>query len=84
MSEQRPSNPQVWRKLAEAAGKADQILLSHRANGEYLFATGFQAKALRQMELALKLAKKHQDFQQEAAITRRVRIMANSPTSFGN
>ena len=84
LSEQRPSSPQVWRKLAEAAGKADQILLSHRANGEYLFATGFQAKALRQMELALKLAKKHQDFQQEAAITRRVRIMANSPTSFGN
>ena len=84
LAAQRPGNPHVWRKLAEAAGKAEQILLSHRANGEYLFATGFQAKALRQMELALKLAKKHQDFQQEATITRRVRIMANSPTSFGN
>lgn len=84
LTEQRPNTPQVWRQLAEAAGKDNQVLLSHRANGEYLFATGFQAKALRQMELALKLAKKQQDFLQEAAISRRVRIMANSPTSFGN
>lgn len=82
LSEQHSGNPQVWRKLAEAAGKANQIILSHRANGEYLFATGFQSKALRQMELALKQAKKAKDFLQEAAITRRVRIMANSPTSF--
>jgi len=84
LSEQRPDNPHIWRKLAEAAGKNKQSILAHRANGEYLFAIGFQAKALRQMELALKSAKKAQDFQQEATISRRVRIMANSPTSFGN
>lgn len=84
LSEQRPTNPLVWRKLAEAAGKDGQTILAHRANGEYLFATGSQSKALRQMELALKQAKQQQDFHQEAAISRRVRVMANSPTSFGN
>lgn len=84
LSEQRPGYPHVWRNLAAAAGKNQQKTLSHRANGEYLFITGFQAKALRQMELALKQAKKEGDFLQEAAISRRVRIMANSPTRFGN
>jgi len=84
LSEQRPDNPHIWRQLAEAAGKNQQAIRAHKANGEYLFATGFQAKALRQMELALKRAKQEKDFQQEAAISRRVRIMANAPTSFGN
>ena len=64
--------------LGEAAGDANMILLGHRANAEYLFYSGYHAKALRQMELALQLAKKNRDFQQEAALGQRLRVMANS------
>ena len=65
-------------KPVEAAGDADMILLGHRANAEYLFYSGYHAKALRQMELALQLAKKNHDFQQEAALGQRLRVMANT------
>ena len=53
-------------------------LTSFRANGEYLFFSGQQARALRQMELALQEAKKAGDFQQESIISQRLRIMAAS------
>ena len=78
LSELRSTNPSVWRQLGEAAGDADMILLGHRANAEYLFYSGYHAKALRQMELALQLAKKNHDFQQEAALGQRLRVMANT------
>ncbi|UXD87887.1 M48 family metalloprotease [Thalassolituus hydrocarboniclasticus] len=78
LSELRSTNPAVWRMLGEAAGDANMILLGHRANAEYLFYSGYHAKALRQMELALQLAKKNRDFQQEAALGQRLRVMANS------
>jgi predicted Zn-dependent protease len=78
LSELRSTNPAVWRMLGEAAGDANMILLGHRANAEYLFYSGYHAKALRQMELALQLAKKSHDFQQEAALGQRLRVMANT------
>lgn len=78
LSELRSTNPAVWRMLGEAAGDAGMILLGHRANAEYLFYSGYHAKALRQMELALQLAKKNNDFQQEAALGQRLRVMANT------
>lgn len=82
LSEKKPASLVIWRKLADAAGASQQTVLSHRANGEYLFFSGQMAKALRQMDLALKEARHKKDFQQEAAISRRLRIMASSPSSF--
>ena len=83
LTEERPSNVFLWRSLAEAGIAAKQKLIAYRANGEYLFMTGQQAKALRQMELAIEEARKAKDFQQEAAITARLRAMAATPTKFG-
>jgi len=75
----RPTNPAVWQQLSETAADAGQQLLAYRANGEYLFFSGQQARALRQMEMALKTARQSGDFQQEAAINRRLQVMTAAP-----
>jgi len=74
----RSSTPWLWQRLALAAEHAGMMLQAYRANGEYLFYSGQQARALRQMELALKEAKKTGDFQQQALIDQRLRVMAAS------
>lgn len=81
LSASRSTDPAVWRRLGETAGDAGQTVLAFRANGEYLFYSGRQNQALRQMELALKEAKKAGDFQQEAIISQRLQVMAASPTT---
>lgn len=78
LCDKRPTTPWLWQRLAEAAEHAQMKLTSFRANGEYLFFSGQQARALRQMELALQEAKKAGDFQQESIISQRLRIMAAS------
>lgn len=75
-----PTNPMLWRELAEAAHAAQQSALSHRAQAEHLFLNGRYAQALRQMEVALAEAQKSNDFQQLAIIRTRLQTIANSPT----
>lgn len=82
LSEQRPTNPTVWRYLALNASKSTQETLALRAQAEFLFYTGQQPQALRQMELAIRQAKKEGDFRQEQALKQRQRTMASAPTKF--
>lgn len=82
LSEQRPTSPSVWRQLGSSAAAAGQPSLAYRANAEFLFYTGQQQQALRQMELALKQARNAGDFQQEAALKQRLQSMSAAPARF--
>lgn len=77
---QYPTNPMLWRELAETAHIAQQKALSHRAQAEQLFLNGRHALALRQMEVALAEAQRADDFQQMSIIRTRLQVLSNSPT----
>jgi len=84
MTEKRSSTPWLWQQLSETAADANMKLLAYRANGESLFYSGQQARALRQMQLALDEAKKEGDFQREALIGQRLKAMAATPVSLSD
>lgn len=77
LTNQRKTTPWLWQRLAKTAAAAEQPILAYRANGEYLFYSGKQAQALRQMDLALEAARKKRDFQQESIIRQRLEAMAS-------
>lgn len=80
LTELRPSNPTIWTALSKAAHLNQQKVLELRAISEAMFYNGKHSQALRQMELALRQAKKIGDFQQEAALRQRLQVMSNSPS----
>lgn len=82
LSELRPTEPYIWKELSQAAAKGNQLAAAYKANAEFLFYNGQYPQALRQMDLAIKEAKKINDFQMEAAFKQRQLLMANAPTRF--
>lgn len=82
LSELHPSEPSIWKALSQSAGASKQLIMAYKANGEFLFYSGQQPQALRQMELAIREARKEHDFQQEAALKQRQLQMAQAPNRF--
>lgn len=79
-TERWPSDPAVWRGLQQAAGNAGEKITAHYAGAETLFLRGDQARALRQMELAISAARKEGDFQRQVALESRMKRMAAAAT----
>ena len=53
-SSQISNEPQLYKLLAQAAGKTNRPLQSHTAMAEYYFTNGYTAQAVEQMKLAAK------------------------------
>lgn len=53
----RPTDPNVWQKLSEYEGKAQNTLAMYQAHAEFLFLTGQKKKALNQLKRALELSR---------------------------
>ncbi|MHB0775926.1 M48 family metalloprotease [Halomonas sp. WWR20] len=71
MSEQYPEDPQVFALLAEAAGRSDHEAWGHLARGEQLQLTGRIERAIRQLEVAEKVAKQEGDFAMASRVQKR-------------
>lgn len=82
IAQSRPNEPAVWKRLAAVASKNKQESLAYRAQGEFLFLTGQQAQALRQLDLAVKAAKDEGNLKQQLALKQRQQSMASAPTRF--
>lgn len=82
LTELRPTEPAIWKHYALNASKAQQLSIAYRAQAEFLFLTGQQPQALRQMELAVKAAQKEGNVKQQLALRQRQQSMANAPTRF--
>lgn len=78
LSTARPGAPEIWQQLAQAAGQANQPILAYQANAEYLYLTGDQAKASRQLDLAIQEAGRRGEFQRREALRERLRQIAAS------
>lgn len=82
LSDLRPTEPTVWKNYAVSASKAKQDSAAYRGQGEFLFLTGQQPQALRQMELAVKAAQQEGNLKQQLALRQRQHSMASAPTKF--
>jgi len=58
LSQQRPQNPAVWFKLAEAYGFNRNSIGTHQASAEYYILTGDMDQALNQLDYALQKSDK--------------------------
>lgn len=72
------NNPYSWQKISQAYQVNKQPIESLRSHAEYLYLTGEQINALRQLKLAIDMAKKKGDFQLQAVMERRLLSMQNS------
>lgn len=82
LSDLRPTAPSVWKSYAVSASKAKQDSTAYRGQAEFLFLTGQQPQALRQMELAIKAAQQEGNLKQQLALRQRQHSMASAPTKF--
>lgn len=82
LSEQRPTEPFVWKELSRTANLAKQKTLAYRANAEFLFYSGQHQQALRQMDMAHNQAKEEGDLRQQLSIKQRQQVMASAPSKF--
>lgn len=74
----KTTNPYLWRLISEAYQKNEQPIESLKSNAEYLYLTGKQVEALHQLQLAIDMAKKKGDFQQQASMQKRISNMQNA------
>ncbi|MCY0963625.1 M48 family metalloprotease [Parathalassolituus penaei] len=78
LSNQRPGNPLIWKKLSIAAAHADQQVTAYQANAEYLYLTGDDARAASQLDMAIQAAAKSGDFMRQEALKERLRQITGS------
>ncbi len=78
LNQQRPTNPAIWRRIAELAKKNKQTLLSYHANAEYLFLTGDSNRSAQQMDMAILQATRDGDFQRREALRERLVVMTEA------
>ena len=71
LSERRPKQSFVWYHLAEAQGKASNILGLHRSRAEFFFLNGRYSDSLQQLQQAYRYVK--DDVKTRASIRQRVR-----------
>ena len=75
LSNQRPGNPAIWKKLSIAAAHAQQTVTAYHANAEYLYLTGDEARAAHQLDMAIQAAAQSGDFMRQEALKERLRQM---------
>ena len=80
-SERRGTDPIIWQQVSDTANKADNLILAYRARSEYFFLYGQRNSALRQLQKAIDLAEKNNNFQQRAALKERQIQMSESQES---
>ena len=80
-SERRGTDPVIWKQLSDTAHKADNLILAYRARSEYFFLYGQKNNALRQLQKAVDLAEKQNDFQQMSGLQQRLKQMSESKES---
>lgn len=80
-SERRGTDPIIWKQVSDTAHKADNLILAYRARSEYFFLYGQRSNALRQLQKAIDLAGKNNDFQQQAGLKQRQIQMSESQES---
>ena len=80
-TQKRSSDPLIWQQLIHTANQAKDPLLAFRAKAEYFFLNGDKKKALYQLTLAVKQAETQKEFQQQAALSKRLEQMTDSRES---
>jgi len=80
-SERRGTDPIIWKQVSDTANKADNLILAYRARSEYFFLFGQKNSALRQLDKAIELAVKQNNFQLEAGLRQRLIQMSESQES---
>lgn len=80
-SERRGTDPVIWKQLSDTAHKADNLILAYRSRSEYFFLYGQKNNALRQLQKAVDLAEKQNDFQQMSGLQQRLKQMSESKES---
>jgi predicted Zn-dependent protease len=80
-SERRGTDPIIWKQVSDTAHKANNLTLAYRARSEYFFLYGQRNSALRQLQKAIDLAGKNNDFQQQAGLKQRQIQMSESQES---
>lgn len=66
------NKPHLWSSLSQAYQNNKQPMDSLRALAEYSYLTGRYNNALKQLQQALEMSKKHDDFQTKASIENRI------------
>lgn len=74
----KSNNPSLWHTISKAYQINKQPIESLQSHAEYLYLTGEQINALRQLQLAVDMAKKKGDFQLQAVMENRLLSMQNS------
>lgn len=80
-SERRGTDPIIWKQVSDTAHKANNLILAYRARSEYFFLYGQKSNALRQLQQAIDLADKQNEFQQKLGLEQRLKQMSDSQES---
>lgn len=80
-SERRGTDPIIWKQVSDTAHKANNLILAYRARSEYFFLYGHKSSALRQLQQAIDLADKQNNFQQKSGLQQRLKQMSESQES---
>lgn len=75
ITEDYPENPAYWATLSKTASTAGDSVLAYRALGESYFYSGRKQEAAQQLRSAIKEAARLSDFQREAAIRERLKVV---------
>lgn len=75
LTEDYPTTPLYWQRLSKAAQANGDLTLAYRALGEYHHYSGRTQEAVQQFQSAIREANKIKDFQREAAIQERLRVI---------
>ena len=72
----RPNDPSIWIKLSELEGKTKNNVAMHQSRAEFLYLTGQNDKALKQLKTALELSEGN--YLMSARIEQRAREISSS------
>lgn len=75
LTEDFPTTPLYWQRLSKAAQASGDVTLAYRALGEHHHYSGRTEEAVQQLQSAIREAIRIKDFQREAAIRERLKVI---------